>query len=93
MTLANCMVTSRMCIAHTASVMFSQFLSFLLSTGGGSRQMHYLANIPGIEHILAIKVLMPVGGGGSGHMHHLANVPKKVLMPSNIPECHACCLY
>ena len=32
--------------------------------GGGSRQMHYLANVPGIEHILAIKVLMPVGGGG-----------------------------
>ena len=27
--------------------------------------MHYLANVPGIEHILAIKVFMP-GGGGSG---------------------------
>ena len=54
-------------IAHTASVMFSQFLSFLLSTGGGgSRQMQYLANVPGIEHILAIKVLMPVCGVGGG---------------------------
>ena len=26
--------------------------------------MYYLANVPGIEHILAIKVPMPVGGGG-----------------------------
>ena len=31
---------------------------------GGGRQMHYLANVPGIEHILAIKVLMPRGGRG-----------------------------
>ena len=39
--------------------------------------MHYLANVPGIEHILAIKLLMPpcvCGGGGGGgarsrHMH------------------------
>ena len=58
-------------IAHMAIVMFSQFLSFLLSTGGwgggvqgGPRQMHYLANVPGIEHILSIEVLMPVGGRG-----------------------------
>ena len=37
---------------------------------------HYLANVPGIEDILAIKVLMPVGGGGgSRQMHYLANVP------------------
>ena len=28
--------------------------------------MHYLANVPGIEHILAIKVLMPMVGGGGG---------------------------
>ena len=28
--------------------------------------MHYLANVSGIEHILAIKVLMPVGRGGGG---------------------------
>ena len=34
--------------------------------GGGSRQMHYLANVPGSEHILAIKVLAAVGGGGGG---------------------------
>ena len=37
--------------------------------------MHYLANVPQIEHILAIKVLMPVGGG-SRHMHYLADVKK-----------------
>ena len=83
--------------------------------------MHYSGNVPGNEHILATKVLMPLRGGclgkctiqvmsqgmstfllqkcsylcvcgwgwGSGHMHYLANVPKKVLMPGNIPECHA----
>ena len=38
--------------------------------------MHYLANDPGIEYILVIKVLIP-RGGGSGHVHYLANVPKK----------------
>ena len=48
-------------IARTESVMFSQFLSFLLSTGEGvggvSGKVHY-------EHIIATKVLMPVGGRG-----------------------------
>ena len=29
-------------------------------------QMHYLANVPGIDQILAIKVLMSMGGGGWG---------------------------
>ena len=50
----NYIITSRMHITHTASVTFSQFLSFLLFTGGGgSRHMHYLANVPGLEHFLA----------------------------------------
>ena len=72
--------------------MNAQFLSFFLSTGrvvGVSVQMDYSANVPGNEHILATKVLMPGGGEGSGHMHFLANVPKKILMPGNISECHA----
>ena len=39
--------------------------------------MHYLANVPGIEHTLAIKnCSCPRGGGGSGQMHYLANVPR-----------------
>ena len=72
-------------IAHTAKVMFSEFLSFCPRGGGGSGQMHYSANTPGNENILATKVLMPWGGG---HMHYLANVAgnehilaTKVLMP------------
>ena len=45
-------------IAHTAKVMFSQFLSFCLQGGGGgvSGKVHS-------EHIVATEVLMPVGGG------------------------------
>ena len=52
--------------------------------------MDYLANVPGIEQVLAIKVLMPdwQGDGGFGQMHYLANVAGikqilaiKVLMP------------
>ena len=31
--------------------------------------MHYLANVSGIEHILAIKVFMPMGGGGYPECH------------------------
>ena len=74
---------------HTAKVMFSEFLSFYSQVGGGCPGkctiwlMSHLANVPGIEHILAIKVHMPVGrvgggwggGGRSGQMHYLANVP------------------
>ena len=64
-------------IARTAKVMFSEFLYFCSQGGGGSGQIHYLTNVPGIEHIMAIKVLMQlvVGGGGvSRQMHYLANV-------------------
>ena len=49
-------------------------LSFLLSTGqmwgggGGSWHMHYLANIPGLEHFLAKEP-------PSGHNHYLTDVP------------------
>ena len=32
--------------------------------GKGSGQLHYLANVPGIEPIVAIKLLMPRGGAG-----------------------------
>ena len=61
--------------------------------GGGSGQMHYLANVPGIEHAhsgykSAHACVCVGGGGGSGQMHYLANVPGiehilaiKVLMP------------
>ena len=42
--------------------------------GGGSWQMHYLANVLGIEHFLAKKCSYPEGGGESGQMHYLANV-------------------
>ena len=31
-----------------------------------SGKMHYSGNVPGNEHILATKVLMPHGGGGVG---------------------------
>ena len=56
------------------SVMFSQFMSFLLFTAGvvagGYGQMHYLANVPVIEYFLAKKVFMPRererGGGTLG---------------------------
>ena len=63
--------TSCMRIAHTASLMISQFLSFLLSTVGGSGHMHYLANVPGLEHFPA-KDPTPTP---SRHEHYLANVP------------------
>ena len=61
--------------------------------GGGLGKCTILANVPGIEHILAIKVLMPSGegGGGSRQMHYSANVPGiehilaiKVLMPMGV---------
>ena len=58
-------------LAHTHSP-YGQCNVFTVSVlssvhgGGGVGQMHYLANVPQIEHILAIKVLMPVGGGGGG---------------------------
>ena len=67
-------ITSR--IAHTASVMFSQFMSFLLFTGGGvSGKVHS-------EHILATKVLIPMGGGCvSGKVHYEHIFATKVLMP------------
>ena len=88
--------------AYIVTVMFSQFMSFLLFTGGGaSKQMHYLANVPGIEHFLAKKCSCLEGE--SGHMHYLANVPgiehflaKKCSCQEgggSIPECHAGCLY
>ena len=50
-------------IAHTASVMFSQFLS--MGGGGGagvSQKVHS-------EHIVATKVLMPRGGWVSRKVH------------------------
>ena len=37
--------------------------------------MHYLANVPGIEHFLAKSAHARGGGGGGRQMHHLANVP------------------
>ena len=49
-------ITSCMPIVHMAKVMFSEFPSFC-PQGGGSGKVHY-------EHILATKVLMPVGGLG-----------------------------
>ena len=56
------LITSPMRIVHMESVMFSQFTSFLLFTGGGvSGKVHY-------EPILATRVLMPMGGG-SGKVH------------------------
>ena len=44
------------------------------------QQMHYLANVPGIEHFLAnkLKSALAQRGGGDmayGQMHYLANVP------------------
>ena len=41
-------------ITHVASVIFSQFLSFLLSTKGGrgGGHMYYLANVPRGAHFL-----------------------------------------
>ena len=61
---------SRMCIAHTAKVMFQSFCPSVHKGGGVSGKVHY-------EHILATKVLMPVGGGGgvSGKIHYSGNVP------------------
>ena len=58
---------AHMRIAHTAKVMFSEIL-FFCSQGQGwvSGQMHYSANVTGNEHILATKVLMPVGMGVGG---------------------------
>ena len=54
-------ITSRMRTAHTAKVMFSEFLSFCSQEGGGgvwvSRKVYS-------EHIVATKVLMPGGVGG-----------------------------
>ena len=44
-------------ITHTASVMFSQFLSFLLSTW----DLKYLANVPGREQFLAKDPPPPLG--------------------------------
>ena len=69
--------------SNTTSVMFSQILSFLLSTGGGggSGQMHYLANVPGIEHFLAKECSCQ--GWGSGHMNYLANVPRNEYFYGN----------
>ena len=46
-------------LAHTAKVMFSEFLSFGSQGGGVSGKVHY-------EHILATKVLMHMGVGGLG---------------------------
>ena len=52
-----------MCIAHTAKIMFSEFLS-CSRCGGVSGKVHS-------ELIVAIKVLMPVGGGGEVHYEHI----------------------
>ena len=65
-------------ISHTAKVMFSKFVSFCSQGKGGgvSRKVHY-------EHILATKVLMPMGGvrGVSGKVHYEHIFATKVLMP------------
>ena len=47
---------------HTESVMFSQLLSFLLSTGRGGG-LGILDNVPGLEHFLAKKCSCPEEGG------------------------------
>ena len=75
--------TSRMGIVHTASVMFSQFLSFLLSTREeGGKGGSWVSGKVHSEHILATKVLMPMGGGGvSGKVHPEHILAAKVLMP------------
>ena len=39
----------------------STFLLQRCSCPWGSGQMHYLANVPEIEHSIATKVLMPMG--------------------------------
>ena len=84
-----------MCIAHTASVMFS--VSVLPSVhrrgGGGSGQMHYLANVPGIEHFLAKKCSYPEGGVQGKYTIWLMSQGLSSFLAKNIPECHAGCLY
>ena len=55
-------ITSHMRIAHTAKVMFSEFLSFF-SQGRGVLGVRESALY---EHILATIVLIPVGGGCPG---------------------------
>ena len=52
--------------AHCAYGECNVFIVFVPASvhRGRAGQMHYLANVPGIEHTLAIKVLMLIGGGG-----------------------------
>ena len=72
--------TSRMRIAHTASVMFTISVLPSVHRGEGgwvSGKVHY-------EHMFVTKVLMPmeVGGlGGSGKVHYAHMFATKVFMP------------
>ena len=71
-------ITSRMRMTHMASVLFSQFLSFHLYTGGGGGVRAYALfgyMSQGLS-ILWLKSAHPGEGGGG-----------------NIPECHAGYLY
>ena len=87
--------------AHTkydAKVMFSEFPSFcpqggpgkwiiwLMSHKGGG-QMHYLANVPGLQHFLAKKCSCPEGGwgGGGNAMQNAMQVAYISIMHCSLP--------
>ena len=60
-------ITSRMRMTHMASVLFSQFLSFHLYTGGGGGGPGICTiwlYVPGLEHFVAKKCSSRGGGGG-----------------------------
>ena len=81
---------------HSAYVKCNVFTVSVLPSvhggGGGSRQMNYLANVLGIEHILAIKVLMPMGGGGGPGIYTIwLMLTKKCSCP--VISQNACSLY
>ena len=64
-------------IAHMASIMFSQFMSFLLFTGG----MGGVQEKCTLSTLLLQKCSCPWGGGVSGKVHSEHIVATKVLMP------------
>ena len=77
-------------IAHTASVMFSQFMSFFLITGGGGGGV----GCPGkctLSTFLLQKSTCPWGEGVSRKVHSEHILATKVLMPAGRSGCLGKC--
>ena len=75
-------ITSRMRIAHTASVMFHNFCPSFCPQGWGGGGVWVSKKVHS-ENIGTTKVLMSIGGGCwvSGKVHYEHIVATKVLMP------------